>query len=144
MTGSTSVGQSNGTMYRYAIAVSAASVVSHGWIRWSVEHWSGRLRVLTTPCSATYTYVALMGPESDNRASAVPIDKERWSNAFPGLSDIVERIGAKGEVHHTNVRTETRGWVSGRVAMVGDAAHGQPPNLGQGAGLAIAKRFGAR
>ena len=105
---------------------------------WSVEHWSGKLRMLTTPCSATDTYVALMGPESDKRASTVPIDKRRWSNAFPNLSDIVGRMGDKDGVHHTNVKVETRGWVSGKVAIVGDAAHGQPPNLGQGAGLAIA------
>ncbi len=47
-------------------------------------------------------------------------------------------MGDKDGVHHTNVKVETRGWVSGKVAIVGDAAHGQPPNLGQGAGLAIA------
>src|ERR1700689_4716652 len=43
--------------------------------RRSVEYWGGRHRLLVTPCSPDDLYVALMGPESDRRASVV-----RWTS----------------------------------------------------------------
>jgi 2-polyprenyl-6-methoxyphenol hydroxylase-like FAD-dependent oxidoreductase len=106
--------------------------------RRSVEYWSGRHRLLVTPCSPDELYVALMGPESDRRASIVPVDIARWAGYFPGQQDLLHRIDPAQATHRTNAHVSVRAWTSGRACIVGDAAHGQPPNLGQGAGLALA------
>ena len=93
--------------------------------------------MLVTPCSPDELYVALMGPEDDRRASAVPVDTARWAELFPRHQDLLSRIDPGRATHHTNAHVKVRGWTSGRACILGDAAHGQPPNLGQGAGLAL-------
>jgi len=109
--------------------------------RVSTEHWSGRLRVGVTPCSPDHTYVFLIGPETDERARALPVDVEYWLRAFPYLGHVFERVAAAEGTHHPHALVVCPRWARGRVALVGDAAHAQPPNLGQGAGLAIANAW---
>jgi 2-polyprenyl-6-methoxyphenol hydroxylase-like FAD-dependent oxidoreductase len=104
----------------------------------SVEHWGGRHRIGVVPCTATETYVFLASPENDRRGVQVPLDKEYWISRFPHLRHVIERVGPDGAVHHAHPYVVPNTWVRGRTAIVGDAAHAQPPNLGQGAGLAIA------
>jgi 2-polyprenyl-6-methoxyphenol hydroxylase-like FAD-dependent oxidoreductase len=104
----------------------------------STEHWSGRLRVGVTPCSPDHTYVFLIGPEADDRARALPVDVDYWLRAFPYLGEVFERVAGAEGTHHPHALVICPRWARGRVALVGDAAHAQPPNLGQGAGLAIA------
>jgi 2-polyprenyl-6-methoxyphenol hydroxylase-like FAD-dependent oxidoreductase len=103
----------------------------------SVEYWGGRNRLLVTPCSPDELYLALMAPEADRRASASPVDINRWAECFPSCVDLLRRIDPSRATHHTNMHVIVRGWTAGRACILGDAAHGQPPNLGQGAGLAI-------
>lgn len=104
----------------------------------STEHWSGRLRVGVTPCSPSHTYVFLIGPESDELAREIPVNVEYWAHHFPHLRDLMDRLEGVPASHHRHALVVCSHWVRGRVALVGDAAHAQPPNLGQGAGLAIA------
>lgn len=105
--------------------------------RFSTEYWAGRRRIGFAPCSADTTYVFAIGPQSDPRARRIPVDKEYWLSALPHLAPVIERIGDDG-VHHAHAYVSCTAWTAGRVAIIGDAAHAQPPNLGQGAGLAIA------
>lgn len=104
----------------------------------SVEYWSQHLRLLAVPCSPEHLYLALMAPENDRAACALPVDVARWRALFPGQTDLLDRLDPSSGKHHTNVRVQVSGWSSGRCCILGDAAHGQPPNLGQGAGLSIA------
>ena len=101
------------------------------------EYWSGNRRVGVAACSKEETYVFLIGPENDPRCGRVPIDRDYWARAFPHLAGVFERIEETG-VHHPHENVVCRRWSAGRVAIIGDAAHAQPPNLGQGAGVAIA------
>jgi 2-polyprenyl-6-methoxyphenol hydroxylase-like FAD-dependent oxidoreductase len=104
----------------------------------AIEYWARRMRVLLTPCSGDMLYVSLKAPEYDVQANRLPVDRRRWSKEFPMLDHVFSRIADDAGVHHTNMSVDTNGWISGRVVLIGDAAHGQPPNLGQGAGLALA------
>jgi 2-polyprenyl-6-methoxyphenol hydroxylase-like FAD-dependent oxidoreductase len=104
----------------------------------SQEYWSGRLRIGIAPASETVTYAFLSCPETDARASAVPIDADYWARAFPGLPrGFFDRIEAAGGVRHLYPVVRCRGWSAGRLALVGDAAHALPSTLGLGATMGL-------
>jgi len=102
----------------------------------TIEYWSGTRRVLYTPCSDTDIYVALTMLDSDAAAKTVPVRKDIWKRAFPHLEALIERIGEQGRYDRFDMIRLKR-WSIGRVAVVGDAAHALPPNIGQGAGCAM-------
>lgn len=104
----------------------------------STEHWSGNLRVGVAPCSDEWTYMFIIGPESDRRATRVPLDIGYWSRNFPHLAHYFKKVTPELSVHHRHQVVVCRSWVNGKAAIIGDAAHAQPPNLGQGAGISIA------
>lgn len=101
----------------------------------SGEYWSGHNRVLVGPIDEKTLYVCCSSREDDARGVALPLDVPYWSRLFPQLADVFSRF--ETGVHHVHPKVRVTGWHKGRVAILGDAAHGQPPNLGQGAGMAI-------
>ncbi len=102
----------------------------------TIEYWSGSRRILYTPCSPTQTYLALTMLDRDADAKSVPINQALWKAAFPHLGPLIARIGTQGRYDRFEVITLKR-WSSGKVAVIGDAAHALPPNIGQGAGCAM-------
>jgi 2-polyprenyl-6-methoxyphenol hydroxylase-like FAD-dependent oxidoreductase len=102
----------------------------------TVEYWSGSRRVLYTPCSETDVYLALTMLDRDEVAKAVPVDKHAWKRWFPHLATLIDRIGEQGRYDRFDLIRLKR-WSAGRVAIVGDAAHALPPNIGQGGGCAM-------
>lgn len=101
------------------------------------EHWSGRWRMGVTPASENQTYVYQVHPEWDQGAKKLPNDVALWSRAFPHLRRLFEML-AESEVSQYNYGVvHCAHWQKGRVAILGDAAHGLPPTLGQGAGLTL-------
>lgn len=101
-----------------------------------IENWSGMRRFLITPVNATQIYLALTCPNDDEDAKRIPIDKALWAESFPQWKHLIDRLTdvASWGVYST---TRCRAWSSGHAAIVGDAAHAQPPNLGQGGGMAM-------
>jgi 2-methyl-3-hydroxypyridine 5-carboxylic acid dioxygenase len=93
------------------------------------------------PCNASELYLALAARDSDKVSTALPVRKDVWTNAFPFLAPMFERIGTEGryDTYETNV-LET--WSVGAAALVGDSAHSMPPTLGQGAGCALMNALG--
>jgi 2-polyprenyl-6-methoxyphenol hydroxylase-like FAD-dependent oxidoreductase len=102
----------------------------------TIEYWSGTRRVLYTPCSETDIYIALTMLDSDEVAKAVPVRKDEWKRSFPHLEALIDRIGGQGRYDRFEL-IKLKRWSAGRVAIVGDAAHALPPNIGQGGGCAM-------
>ncbi len=103
----------------------------------STENWSGDCRMGIVPCSADDVYVFLIGPEANPDSSVLPVNRDFWRRRFPHLASVIDRISETGGRHDPHVLVRVNGWHVGRVAILGDAAHAQPPNLGQGAGMAM-------
>lgn len=101
-----------------------------------IENWNGTRRLLVTPISETQIYLALTCPQDDLAGKQIPVDRELWMNAFPAWRHLTERIGPDVTWGRYSI-IECSSWSSGRAAIVGDAAHAQPPNLGQGGGMAM-------
>jgi 2-polyprenyl-6-methoxyphenol hydroxylase-like FAD-dependent oxidoreductase len=102
----------------------------------TIEYWSGSRRFLYNPCSRSWLYLALTMLHRDAAARAVPVDKALWQAAFPTLAPLVERIGDIARYDRFEY-IRLRRWSAGHVAVLGDAAHAIPPNIGQGAGCAM-------
>jgi 2-polyprenyl-6-methoxyphenol hydroxylase-like FAD-dependent oxidoreductase len=102
----------------------------------TIEYWSGNRRFLYNPCSSTHLYLAFTMLHADSPARAVPVDKALWSRAFPHLAPLIARIGEVARYDRFEYIRLKR-WSAGRVAVIGDAAHAIPPNIGQGAGCAM-------
>ena len=102
----------------------------------TIEYWSGSRRLLYNPCSTTHLYLALTMLHADEPARTLPLRKDVWKACFPRLAPLVERIGEEARYDRFEY-IKLRCWSSGRVAVLGDAAHAIPPNIGQGAGCAM-------
>jgi 2-polyprenyl-6-methoxyphenol hydroxylase-like FAD-dependent oxidoreductase len=102
----------------------------------TIEYWSGNRRLLYNPCSTAHLYLALSMPHDDVAARSLPVNKALWTQSFPHLRTLIERIGDEGRYDRFEYIRLKR-WSAGRVAVIGDAAHAIPPNIGQGAGCAM-------
>ena len=102
----------------------------------TIEYWSGNRRLLYNPCSSAQLYLALSMPHDDEAGRVLPLNKALWARSFPRLRPLIERIGDDGRYDRFEYIRLKR-WSSGRVAVIGDAAHALPPNIGQGAGCAM-------
>jgi 2-methyl-3-hydroxypyridine 5-carboxylic acid dioxygenase len=101
---------------------------------WNLTNRS--LRILYVPCNKDDLYLAMMAPVADKEATAIPVNHDVWVAAFPQLEPVIRQVTVGGRFDAYETSKLIR-WSSGRVAIVGDAAHGMAPTLGQGAGTAI-------
>ena len=102
----------------------------------TVEYWSDTRRVLYTPCSETDIYIALTMLDGDEIGKATPVRRDAWKGWFPHLAPLIDRFGEQGRYDRFDL-IKLRRWSAGRVAIIGDAAHALPPNIGQGGGCAM-------
>ena len=101
-----------------------------------VEHWNGPWRLLYNPCTDGKNYIFLSAPVNDMRARRIPIDIDLWRSKFPESGDLLARCEVDSRWDRL-VAVRCRKWTEGRVAIIGDAAHAMPPNLGQAANTAF-------
>jgi 2-polyprenyl-6-methoxyphenol hydroxylase-like FAD-dependent oxidoreductase len=74
--------------------------------------------------------------DSDDAGKAVPVRRDEWTRAFPHLEPLIARLGDGGRYDRFEL-IKLKRWSAGRVAVIGDAAHALPPNIGQGGGCAM-------
>jgi 2-polyprenyl-6-methoxyphenol hydroxylase-like FAD-dependent oxidoreductase len=98
------------------------------------EAWHGTRRLLFCPCTDEFHYVALSCRVDDRPGRAIPLEKVTWQESFPAFAEIIDRTGEDGRWDR-GMTVRCRAWSDGRVVVVGDAAHAQAPNLGQGANM---------
>jgi len=98
-------------------------------------------RVLYVPCEADFVNVSLGSKVDDAGAMAIPARKELWITSFPDLAPLLGRIGEE-ELYDRYETIKFERWSRGCASLIGDAAHGMPPSLGQGAGCAIMNALG--
>jgi 2-polyprenyl-6-methoxyphenol hydroxylase-like FAD-dependent oxidoreductase len=104
-----------------------------------IEMWSGGRRLGMAPASKDYHYVFLCCPADDTAGrSQQPLNLDAWLTSHPWYREYLERLPRHPEefwrpFYHVTCSA----WSAGRVCIVGDAAHGMAPNLGQGACVAI-------
>lgn len=107
----------------------------------TVEHWSGNRRIGVTPAGPNQTYVYMVAPERDAVARQLPLDVADWSARFPKIAGLMEVLGQADSTQYNYGVVDCEKWSMGRVAILGDAAHGLPPTLGQGAGLTLINAY---
>ena len=111
-----------------------------------IEAWADRRRVRYCPVNRAEFYVLMGAMVDDEAACATPIDVDLWAGSFPALRFMFERLAAQSDwdqarwAQFQTVRLKR--WSAGRVAVLGDAAHGMPPYLAQGAGHAMMNALG--
>ena len=100
------------------------------------EYWNGPWRLLYNPCTDGENYIFLSAPINDERGRKIPVDRDFWKKTFPLQEDLINRFQEDGRWDRIGyVRCRT--WSDGKVAILGDAANGMPPNLGQAANMAF-------
>jgi 2-polyprenyl-6-methoxyphenol hydroxylase-like FAD-dependent oxidoreductase len=101
-----------------------------------IEYWNGPCRLLYNPCTDGQDYIFLSAPVGNERAGGIPVDRKFWSEKFPGQANLIEQF-AEASRWDRLVNVRARRWTKGHVAVVGDAAHAMPPNLGQAGNMAF-------
>jgi 2-polyprenyl-6-methoxyphenol hydroxylase-like FAD-dependent oxidoreductase len=111
-----------------------------------IEAWADRRRVLYCPVTRSEFYVLLTCTVRDKEAATSPIDPEVWARSFPSMRELFVRVRDEADwpqshwAHFQTIRLKR--WSTGRVAIVGDAAHAMAPYLAQGAGHAMMNGLG--
>lgn len=103
------------------------------------NHPEGR-RAGIIPCAGGLVYVILVSMMTDPAAHTVPIDVDYWSKTFPSLTTYFEQAGSLGHFDQY-FSVSAPSWHLGRCAVIGDAAHGMTPAIGQGACSAMMSAY---
>ncbi|MDA3645325.1 FAD-dependent monooxygenase [Saccharopolyspora indica] len=123
-------------LYRFLVPLDRAPSFDGQW-RCYANYWNlrSKRRVLYVPCNERELYLGL-GAHASDGALSQPLDSSVWCESFPVLRPVLSELPAAPRYDRYEV-LRARKWSSGRVAVVGDAAHAMPPSLGQGAGTAM-------
>ncbi|MGW3482444.1 FAD-dependent oxidoreductase [Rhodococcus indonesiensis] len=102
-----------------------------------LEFFRGHRRLLYTPCTPDLIYLALVCDADDPAIRGSQLDVPLWQRNFPALAPLLDATAGIPIRWDTFEYVQMSAWSRGLVAFLGDAAHAQPPYLGQGGGTAM-------
>ena len=96
-----------------------------------LEWISGKRRVGLLPLDGESIAIYMFCPPQDVRGRMIPVDVDSWSRSYPQLRSAFERV-PDDSTWRDVVEIHCATWVKGNAVLLGDAAFGMAPNLGQG------------
>lgn len=120
----------------------AHNVSGQGICEWPTETWggSGRFGIVPLPDDRIYWYALLNGPAEDSAFAQYKVHdlSEKFADFHSPVSQVLAAMTDEQLIRNDiyDLPPLSR-FASGRVLLIGDAAHAVTPNLGQGACQAI-------
>jgi 2-polyprenyl-6-methoxyphenol hydroxylase-like FAD-dependent oxidoreductase len=139
---SSSVRNTGGFTSRLALGSTYVRTIVEGRANpWFEEFWTPLGSFGHAPLGGDTTYFWAAASES-NAPGPSPAElrsfAQQWRQVLPLAGDLLGRVAALDDLLVNTVRRVDCGsWFSGRLVLLGDAAHAMAPNLGQGANSAL-------